>query len=91
MLKVNRLLACLTLLLFLTAGMASAAPVPKITAEELNVIIDDPELIVIDVRLERDWKSSQLKIKGAVWEDFQEVNSWARKYPKDKTIVLYCD
>ena len=51
----------------------------------------NPDLIIIDVRLERDWKSSSLKIRGAVWEDFLDVDTWAQKYPKNKTIVLYCD
>ncbi len=71
--------------------IASAADVPKITAEELRAMLGKPDLIIIDVRIERDWKSSALKIKGAVWEDFMDVDNWAQKYPKDKTIVLYCD
>lgn len=91
MLLKNRFLKCLTLLTFLFAGIASAASVPRMTAEELNLNLGNPEFIIIDVRLERDWKSSPLKIKGAVWEDFLEVNDWAEKYPIDKTIVLYCD
>ena len=54
-------------------------------------MLGNPDLVIIDVRIERDWKSSPLKIKGAVWEDFMDVEKWAQKYPKDKTIVLYCD
>jgi rhodanese-related sulfurtransferase len=82
---------CLALLTFSGTAMVSAASVSKITAEELNLKLNNPELIIIDVRLERDWESSTLKIKGAVWEDFQEVNSWAEKYSRDRTIILYCD
>jgi len=78
------------LLAGLTA-VASASDVPKITAEELRVRLGSSDLIMIDVRIERDWKSSPLKIKGAVWEDFLDVDDWTQKYPKDKTIVLYCD
>jgi hypothetical protein len=37
-----------------------------------------------------DWADSDLKIKGAVREDPKVFESWANKYPKDKTIVLYC-
>ena len=79
--------------LFLTTltAVASAADVPKITAEELSAKLGSPDLIIVDVRIERDWKSSPLKVKGAVWEDFLDVDTWAQKYPKDKTIVLYCD
>jgi rhodanese-related sulfurtransferase len=81
----------LVLLIFPGTAIVSAASVSKITAEELHLKLNDPELIIIDVRLERDWESSTLKIKGAVWEDFQEVNSWAEKYSRDRTIILYCD
>jgi len=73
------------------AAIAYASDIPKITAEELAGMLGNPDLTIIDVRIERDWKSSSLKIKGAVWEDFMDVDTWAKKYPKDKTIVLYCD
>ena len=85
----------LLLLVFLLAGItavaASATDIPRITAEELKAMLGDPDLVIIDVRVERDWMASTLKIPGAVWEDFFEVETWAGKYPKDKTIVLYCD
>ena len=74
-----------------TAVAASAADIPRITVEELKAMLGDPELVIIDVRVERDWESATRKIPGAVWEDFFEVDTWAEKYPKDKTIVLYCD
>ncbi len=84
----------LLLLISLLAGLpavAAASDVPKISKEELNAMLDNPDLVIIDVRRERDWKSSSLKIRGAVWEDFLDVETWAQKYPKNKTIVLYCD
>ncbi len=38
-----------------------------------------------------DWDNSKVKIQGAVREDpDKNVKSWAEKYSKDKTIVLYC-
>jgi len=37
-----------------------------------------------------DWTGSDLKIRGAVREDPLAVDSWANKYPKDKTLVFYC-
>jgi rhodanese-related sulfurtransferase len=60
------------------------------TKEELKVKLDNPDLIVIDVRLGKDWTNSDLKIKGAVRENPEAVDSWANKYPKDKTLVFYC-
>ncbi len=84
----------LLLLISLLAGLpaiAYASDVSKISKEELNAMLYDPDLLIIDVRRERDWKSSSLKIRGAVWEDFLEADTWAQKYPKNKKIVLYCD
>ena len=84
----------LVLLISLYAGLpaiAAASNVPMISKEELNAMLDNPDLVIIDVRRERDWKSSSMKIRGAVWEDFLDVETWAQKYPKNKTIVLYCD
>jgi len=89
--KVYCLLLIASLFLTTLTAVASAADVPKITAEELSAKLGSPDLIIVDVRIERDWKSSPLKVKGAVWEDFLDVDTWAQKYPKDKTIVLYCD
>ena len=82
------------LLISLLAGLTvivSASDVPKINKEELNAMLNNPDFIIIDVRRERDWKSSSMKIRGATWEDFLDVDIWAQKYPKNKTIVLYCD
>jgi len=91
--RFNKTLQVLLLISFI-AGLtaaASASDVPKITAEELRAMLGNPDLIIIDVRIERDWKASALKVKGAVWEDFNDVDTWAQKYPQNKTIVLYCD
>ncbi len=69
---------------------SGAADVPRMTKEELKALLDNPDLIVIDVRTQQNWKESDLKIKGAVREDPGAVESWANKYPKDKILVLYC-
>ena len=60
------------------------------TKEELKAMLGNPDLIIIDVRYGRDWTDSELKIKGAVREDPETFDSWAKKYPKDKTLVFYC-
>jgi hypothetical protein len=63
--------------------------IPRITKEELREKLTDPDVVILDVRLEQQWKSSKLKIVGAIHENPAAVESWAGKYPKDKTIVLY--
>ena len=67
-----------------------AQEVSRMTKEELKAMIDDPELVIIDVRSGRDWNSSESKIKNAVREEPREADSWADKYDKSKTFVLYC-
>jgi rhodanese-related sulfurtransferase len=72
------------------AASAGAAGAPKISKEELRVLLDRPEVVVIDVRTSVSWLDSKFKIKGAVREDPTRVNTWIDKYPKDKTLVFYC-
>jgi hypothetical protein len=69
---------------------AFAADVPKMSKEDLQAKLGNPDVIIIDVRSEGDWTSSNTKIKGAIREDPPKVSSWMEKYPKDKTLVFYC-
>lgn len=72
-----------------TAADASAQ-VPRLAKEELRDMLGKPEVIIIDVRLKEQWDSSSAKIPGAQREEpGKKAESWALKYPKDKTIVLY--
>ena len=69
--------------------MAAAEEVPRITKEEVKEMLDHSNVIIIDVRTDKAWDMSELKIKGAVREDPWNVNSWMNKYPRDKTLVFY--
>lgn len=72
-------------------GTAGRGEVPRIAKEELKARMSDPDLMILDVRSARDWKKSDLKIKGAIRENpKKDAKSWAKKYGKDKTLVLYC-
>ena len=64
--------------------------VPRISKEELKSLSGNPDVIIIDVRVDEGWKESKWKIKGAVREDPEkDISTWADKYPKDKTVVFY--
>jgi predicted sulfurtransferase len=64
---------------------------PLITKEQLQAMLGNPEVIILDVRVEREWEGSESKIQGAIREDpWKGIETWAKKYPKDKTLVLYC-
>ena len=84
-------------LLAASLGMTSrvlAAPtiadVPRMSIEELKAQLDNPNLVIIDVRTAHDWEAGTTKIKGAIREDAHKLSEWMAKYPPDKTLVLYC-
>lgn len=85
--------ASLLTLVVLDPGAASAGQTqaPTMTKEELKGLLGKPDdLVVIDVRIEEQWKFSNRKIPGAVHENPAVPDSWIDKLPRDKTIVLYC-
>jgi rhodanese-related sulfurtransferase len=72
------------------AFAAHAQEVQRTSKEKLKAELKSPDLIILDVRTDYDWESSQWKITGAVREDPSKVTEWKDKYPKNKTIALYC-
>jgi len=85
----NILLAIMILFFGVVGGLRTvvlSADVPGMTKDELKAMLGDPDLVVLDVRLGRDYISSDSKIKGAVREDYHMFY----QHPKDKTLVLYC-
>jgi len=69
---------------------AQPGDVPRMTKQALSAVMGRPDIIIIDVRRGGDWTDGDLKIKGAVREDPEAIQSWVNKYPKDKTLVFYC-
>ena len=67
----------------------SGGSAPRITKEKLKSMLGDPKLVIVDVRRNLDWNSSEYKIKGAVRADPTKVESWASSFGKDKTFVIY--
>ncbi len=70
---------------------ASLADVPKISCDDLKAQLGSPDLVILDVRTDHDWNESETKIKGAIRADFNNPDAWVDKYPKEKTIVFYCN
>jgi rhodanese-related sulfurtransferase len=69
---------------------SEAADVLRISKDDLRGMLGSPDLVIIDVRTEKEWKKSDKKIVGSTWEDADEFDNWSKKYPNEKTIVLYC-
>lgn len=73
------------------AGTVLAADTaPRITKEDARAMLGNPAVFFIDVRQGRDWESSKSRIKGAVRESPEKPEAWVEKYPKEKTLILYC-
>ena len=71
-------------------GSDASTQVPRMTKEDLKDLLGKPDVVVIDVRQPGQWDGSKLKIAGAHREEpGKKAESWAMKYPKDNTIVLY--
>jgi hypothetical protein len=77
-------------LMGLFAKAAIAGEVPRMTKDELKAMLGNPDVVIIDVRTGKDWKASESKIKTAVREEPKKANSWAGRYDKNKTYILYC-
>ncbi len=89
--KLTTFLGLTFLLLFAFAMPAYGEDdVPRIRTEELKGMLGSSDLVLLDVRRENDWKTSDIKITGAVRVDPNDVGSWAGDYGKEQKIVLYC-
>ncbi len=89
----KRLFLAALLIFFMVEGctmFAKSVDAPRMTKDELKAMLGNPDLLILDVRYGRDWTDSDLKIRGAVREDPEAFDSWANKYPKNKTLVFYC-
>ena len=73
----------------LIAGSTEA--VPRISVADAEKQMDNPDVVIIDVRKTKSWWSSTTKIHGAVREDPSKVSQWIDKYSKTSTLILYCD
>jgi len=62
--------------------------IPRMSREEALARMDDPDTRIIDVRKEQP--EAERKIKDAVLENYANVETWGRVYPKEETLVLYC-
>lgn len=74
----------------LAGGAFAGDKAPRMTVQELAAMIDSPDVLILDVRRDGDFKGSELMIKNAERRAYNDVDNWAKALPKDKKIVLYC-
>jgi hypothetical protein len=51
------------------ASFAASEEVPRMAKEDLKAVLNDPNVVVLDVRASSDWNRSERKIKGAIREN----------------------
>jgi rhodanese-related sulfurtransferase len=80
----------LLLFIVLACGVARSDDTHAMTKEQLLPLLGKSDVIIIDVSSNEGWEARDKKIPGALREEPMKFESWMNKYPKDKTIVLYC-
>jgi hypothetical protein len=80
----------LMMLIALVGGVVRADDTHAMTKEQLLPLLGKSDVIIIDVSSNEGWEARDRKIPGALREEPMKFDSWKKKYPKDKTIVLYC-
>ena len=63
---------------------------PRMTKDQLKARLGSSDLILLDVRTDKDWSNSAQKIKGAIRLSPKAFEQWAGKYSRNDTLVLYC-
>lgn len=92
-----RFFVCLMLYSGVLIGLCGCSLIPRssfknikrISKESLKSRLEDPSIVILDVRRPQDWNKSGIKIKGAVQENPYKFDNWYSRYPKTKTIILY--
>ncbi|MCK9274615.1 MAG: hypothetical protein M0P57_05950 [Syntrophales bacterium] len=75
--------------IYAPAVNAQENEVPRISKEKVKAMLGDPDLVIIDTLLPEQWELVDKKLPGAVREDPENVEKWADKYSRDKTMVIY--
>ncbi len=93
--KMGHFFALLPLAVFVAAISCLAAAsegsrdVHRISIQELKSCLESEHPQVIDVRDYVSWSKAETKIRNAIRENPEDVDSWAGKYSKNKLIVVY--
>lgn len=74
--------------ILLAATITTKADVPRVTAAELQALMDKGEAVAIDVRGSVPYELGH--IKGAVWLPLGLLSQRVSELPENKLIVAYC-
>jgi rhodanese-related sulfurtransferase len=63
----------------------------SVSPEDLQELLDqNREITLIDVRRKTDYDTSPQKIREADWHDPERIDEWMGPVPKDREVVVYC-
>ncbi len=88
-LKLTLLIFILTIGFTVSLSAQAFCQVIKITINQLLESLDNPQVLILDVRTSGSWQDSDKKIKGAVRKNPETFGSWANDLPKNKFLALY--
>lgn len=71
------------------ASVVIGAEFSIISKDKLILMLDKPGIVIIDVRENGDWQSSNLKIRGAVRRQPDKFDTWSKDFANDKVLILY--
>lgn len=83
------ILSVLSCVLLCAPAPASAIQVPRISPQELNALLNTPDLVILDVRRGGQWDRSATMIKGANRVQGDIIKE-TQQVPKSATVVIYC-
>ncbi len=90
----KKIVFIVTMFLFASSlAAAFAAEVPRMSKEELKAVMGSGEVVIMDTRSGKDWKSSEFKIKGAIRTAADTIDEWLPNITKkneSKKLVIYC-
>ncbi len=71
------------------AACGSKGAYKNVDPEDLHAHLDDPGVVVVDVRTPAEYQSGH--VPRAINLPLQEIEEWAGDLPKDRTVYLICN
>ncbi len=67
--------------------LAHPQTVPELEIDQVSPLLGKPDVVILDLRTGK----IDAKIPGSVREDpNRSLDSWAEKFSREKTLILYC-
>ncbi len=54
------------------------------------ISINNEATVVLDVRRDNDYETSDEIVPGATWKDPTKIDEWIDSVSKDKQVIIYC-